>query len=67
MRTDAERLEWLDRRLFERKWDGTIGQPCSWYMAGPYRHTLKLMHGDSFREAIDIAMNAEPQGASRNE
>lgn len=28
LRTDAERLAWLER-LFERKWDGTLGRPSS--------------------------------------
>lgn len=52
--TDAERLDWLERVVFERHWDGTIGRPCSWSMAGPYRHTLQRMRGNSLREAIDI-------------
>ncbi len=56
--TDAERLDWLERHLFTRCWDGTIGQPCYWQMAGPYRHTLQKMSGNSFREAIDNARAA---------
>lgn len=56
LREDAERLDWLERHLFEGKWDGTIGRPKSWHMAGPYRHTLKTMHGDTLRKAIDAAM-----------
>lgn len=56
LRKDAERLDWLERHLFEGKWDGTIGRPKSWHMAGPYRHTLKTMHGDTLRKAIDAAM-----------
>ena len=56
---DSQRLDWLERHLFEGKWDGTIGRPKSWHMAGPYRHTLRTMQGDVFRVAIDAAMQAE--------
>lgn len=56
---DSQRLDWLERHLFEGKWDGTIGRPKSWYMAGPYRHTLQRMRGDALREAIDLAMQAD--------
>ena len=53
--TDAERLDWLESVIFERHWDGTIGRPCYWSMAGPYRHTLQKMRGNTLREAIDKA------------
>jgi hypothetical protein len=52
---DAERLNWMERELFQRKWDGTIGNPCIWQMAGPYRHTMQKMLGSTLREAIDAA------------
>lgn len=57
LREDAERLAWLEK-LFERKWDGTLGRPwrgVSWYLAGPYRHVVQTMRGETFREAIDTA------------
>jgi hypothetical protein len=53
---DAERLDYLARTMFEGKWDGTIGRPKAWFMAGPYRHELAKMHGDTFRSAIDAAI-----------
>lgn len=57
---DAQRLDWLERRLFEGKWTGTIGQAKSWSMAGPYRHTLQQMRGETLRAAIDQAMKDTP-------
>lgn len=62
---DSQRLDWLERHLFEGRWDGTIGRPKSWHMAGPYRHTLQRMRGDALREAIDLAMRAD--SATRQE
>ena len=59
LRKDAERLDWLERHLFDGKWDGTIGRPKTWHMAGPYRHTLQKMHGNTLREAIDAALAGE--------
>ena len=53
--TDTDRLNWLERHLFEGRWDGTIGRPKSWYMAGPYRHILAAMRGPDLRAAIDAA------------
>ena len=57
---DAHRLDWLERRLFEGKWTGTIGQEKSWGMAGPYRHTLQQMRGETLRAAIDQARKDTP-------
>ena len=64
---DSQRLDWLERHLFEGKWDGTIGRPKSWYMAGPYRHTLQRMRGDALREAIDLAMQADSASHREND
>ena len=62
---DATRLDWLERNLFSHHWSGTIGQPWEWHMAGPYRHTLRLMRGNSFREAIDAAMTTSDKPAEQ--
>ncbi len=64
---DSQRLDWLERHLFEGRWDGTIGRPKSWHMAGPYRHTLQRMRGDALREAIDLAMRADSATHRENE
>ena len=56
LRKDAERLDWIERNLIEGKWDGTIGRPKSWRMIGPYRHVLQTLRGNTFREALDAAM-----------
>jgi len=53
--TDSERLDWLERTLFAGHWDGTPGRKPTWRLAGPYRHTLALMRGETLRNAIDIA------------
>lgn len=60
-RADAERLDWLERNLFDRKWDGTIGRASSWSMVGPYRHTMQKMHGETLRSAVDAARQAGQQ------
>jgi hypothetical protein len=59
--TDDERFAWLERRLFESKWNGVIdnGKVVSWYMAGPYRHELQKMRGNTLREAIDHAIKVD--------
>lgn len=54
-RRDGARLDWLERCLFDRHWDGCLNHPSTWRMAGPYRHTLQKMHGRTLREAIDAA------------
>lgn len=59
LEADAERLEWLERWIFERKWDGTIGRPSDWYVAGNYRHIVQRMKGETFRDAIDAARGGE--------
>ena len=60
LRADAERLDWVERMFFERKWDGTIGRECDWYLVGSYRHVANRMKGNSFREAIDAARKEKP-------
>ena len=52
-------FEWLERKVFEGKWDGTLGAPKSWHMAGPYRHELVKMRGNTLLEAIYNAMKEE--------
>ena len=54
-REDVRRVDWLEREMFDGYWDGTLGRPKSWHMAGPYKHTLREMSGDSLRAAIDEA------------
>jgi hypothetical protein len=59
LRKDATRLNWIEDNLFERKWDGTIGRLCDWYIRGDYRHTTQTMKGNDFRSAIDAALQAK--------
>lgn len=56
--TDAQRLDWLARNLFEYKWNGVIdsGSRTNWFVRGDYRHTMQKMNGTTLREAIDAAM-----------
>lgn len=57
LRADAERLEWLERWLFEKRWNGVIGSgsQTDWTMAGNWRHITVKMRGQTFRAAIDAA------------
>lgn len=52
-------VAWLERRLFDRNWGGTLGAPCDWYMAIGYRHALQKMKGASLLEAVEFAALAE--------
>lgn len=52
-------VAWLERRLFDRNWGGTLGAPCDWYMAIGYRHALQKMKGASLLEAVEFAELAE--------
>ena len=56
-RADAERLEWIEKRLFVRKWNGVIdgGSRIQWSIAGDFRHTTQRMIGNTFRAAVDEA------------
>lgn len=56
---DAKFLDWLSTNLFERKWDGTIGNPCEWHLRGDWRHTLQRMKGPDIRAAITQAMQQD--------
>ena len=60
-RVDAERLAWLERHLFERKWNGVIdgGSRVDWYIRGDFRHTTRRMVGNTFRDAIDAALKGQ--------
>jgi hypothetical protein len=64
---DAELWAWLERYIFEHKWDGCINRPSSWHMAGPYRHALQKLKGATLREAITAAIRAESEGAAMDD
>ena len=66
-RKDAERIDWLERRLFERKWDGTIGRPPSWFMVGDFRHVVQNMTGATLRAAIDSAKAGGKHGKAHHD
>lgn len=60
--TDAEQLDWLERKLFVRTWNGVIdsGSNTRWRVAdGDYRRMAATMNGDTFRAAIDAAMKGQ--------
>ena len=58
LRKDAERIDWMEAKLFDRRWNGVLGAGSNseWSLAGPYRHIASHMVGDVFRDAIDAAM-----------
>lgn len=61
-RKDVERIDWIERNLFERRWNAVIdsGSSYYWSVRGDYRHTVKKLCGPrSFREAIDAALAQE--------
>ena len=58
---DARRISYLEVHVFDGHWDGTIGRPKSWRMAGPYRHELMKWQGNDLRAAIDAALAQEPK------
>ena len=51
--TDSDRIDWLEKWVFERHWDGTLGRPCSYRT---WRPPITEMRGNNLREAIDVAM-----------
>lgn len=55
------RLAWIERWLFEHKWNGVIdsGSRTYWYIAGNFRHITAKMVGDTFEAAIDAARKEE--------
>jgi hypothetical protein len=57
MATDAQRLEWLEAKFFNAKFDKDE-EVNVWYLAGDYRNILKNLRGNSLREAIDNELNA---------
>lgn len=61
---EEARLEWIERKLFEHKWNGVIdsGSRTDWYIRGDYRHTTQKIVGHEFRDAIDAAILAERDG-----
>lgn len=67
LRSDRDRLDWLERTLFDKWWNGVIdsGSKTLWRMAGPHRHALQRMVGDTLRAAIDNArQNVEKPNAA---
>ena len=56
---ETTRLDWIESNLIERKWDGTIGRPCTFYIRGDFRHTMNKLHGYTFRDAIDMIITNE--------
>lgn len=58
--SDSERLDWLERVLFDKHWDGTLGRPCTWHMVGSYRYIVRAMRGPTLRDAIDAAAKEIP-------
>ena len=55
---DAERLLYLEKMLFESKWNGVLGNggARNWNIHGSYRHTMQNFVGQTFREVIDAAI-----------
>ena len=60
---DAERLEWLEQKLFMSAWNGVLdsGSNRDWRIHSGYRHVTARMQGGTFRNAIDAAIAAEKQ------
>ena len=58
LRRDADRLDWIGRRLFGSAWNGPR---TDWSIAGDYRETTHTMVGHTFRQAVDAGMEALPE------
>jgi hypothetical protein len=58
---DARRLDWLERKLFSKHWNGVVGSGAHfyWRLVGYWRHIIEGMRGDSLRNAIDSELDAE--------
>jgi hypothetical protein len=56
---DTTRINWLGEALFSSRWNGVIdsGSRVDWTIAPDWRHVTTHMKGDSFREAIDAAID----------
>jgi hypothetical protein len=54
---DAERLDWIESKLFMRSWNGVIdsGSKYNWTIPSSWRHVVANMDGETFRAAIDAA------------
>lgn len=57
---DAQRLDWLERKLFDKRWNGVLdsGSRTDWTIQRGYRHVVQQMEGRTFREAVDTAIKA---------
>jgi hypothetical protein len=57
---DAERLDFLEHKLFGKKWNGVIdsGSKTYWQIWSGYQHITQVMVGHTFRQAIDAARAA---------
>jgi hypothetical protein len=55
---DAARLDWIQCNLFVGRWNGVIdsGSKTNWSIWSGHRHNTANMVGDTFRAAIDDAM-----------
>jgi hypothetical protein len=60
LRLDAERLDFLEHKLFGKKWNGVIdsGSKTYWQIWSGYQHITQAMVGHTFRQAIDAARAA---------
>ena len=58
MATDAERLDWLEKKFFNPKEDQDEGW-MRWYLTPDYKSILTSLRGDSLREAIDKKINGD--------
>lgn len=58
---DAERIDALERLLFECKLNGVIGggAKLNWHLRGGYRNAVVRFEGQTFRAAIDAAIKGE--------
>ena len=60
LKLDAERLDFLEHKLFGKKWNGVIdsGSKTYWQIWSGYQHITHAMVGHTFRQAIDAARAA---------
>ena len=59
-KSDAARLDWIEKALFRKSWNGVMGSgsKTNWRVLEGYRHVVQKMVGNTFREAIDAAAGA---------
>jgi hypothetical protein len=57
---DAARLDWIERTLFSKHWNGVddSGSEHYWRLVGYWRRIVEAMRGDNLRAAIDRAISA---------